>query len=82
MRLNRPTVPDVVLLAKSYCAKSGNSAGGNLHLVLANGNVNDVHVLFCLEQSKLADDQDGVELATKLLSMTKTQRYKVAANIG
>lgn len=81
MKLDRPTVHDVAPLAKVYCAKPGNGAGGNLHLVLGNGNVNDNHVRFCLDQAKAAGDPDGVELATKLLSMTRTQRHKVAAHI-
>lgn len=79
MQLARPTVPEVLPLARAYYAKPGNAAGGNLHLVLDNKNVQDDHVRYCLECAMAADDSAGVELAQTLLKMTKTQRLKLAA---
>lgn len=43
MQPDRPTVPDVLLLARAYCAKPGNSVGGDLHIVLEDRNVQDCH---------------------------------------
>jgi hypothetical protein len=40
------TIPEVHPLVIAYYAKPGNSAGGNLHLVLDNYNVKNSHVLF------------------------------------
>lgn len=72
------TVPEVVPLVKVYYGKPGNSVGGNLHLVLEDGNVQDSHVRFCLERAKECGDEDGVKLAEVLLRMSKTQRTKLS----
>lgn len=73
----KPTIPEVLPLAKAYYAKPGNSVGGSLHIVLDDGNVKDKNVEFCLEQARLMGDEDGIKLAGLLLRMSKTQRYKI-----
>lgn len=82
MKLDRPSVPDVLPLARSYYAKPGNEVGGNLHIVLDDRNVQSNHVRFCMEQAVARGDMDGVELAKMLLQMTKTQRLKLASQIN
>lgn len=79
MKLDRPTIPEVLPLAQAYYAKPENCVGGNLHLVLEEGNVQDDHVRYCLERARGAGDEDGVMLAGMLLKMTKTQRPKLEA---
>ena len=66
---------EVVDRFRSYLAK--NPAWGSLHLVLGDGNVQDSHVQFCLDQARAEDDGEGVELARLLLQMSKTQRRKL-----
>jgi hypothetical protein len=73
----RPTVPQVLPLVRAYVAKPGNGAGGSLHILLDDGNIEDGAVRFCLELAMLQDDADGVALAKLLLAMTKTQRGKL-----
>lgn len=73
----KPTIPDVWPLVVAYYAKPGNGAGGNLHIVLDDGNVCDESVRFCLKEAKNKSDNDGVALAEKLLLMSKTQRKKL-----
>lgn len=54
--------------------------GGNLHIVLDDGNVKDSNVQFCLNQAEENGDVKGVELAKILLQMSKTQRLKLYAD--
>ena len=73
----KPTVPEVLPLAITYYAKPGNGAGGNLHIVLDDDNIDDEHIQFCLDLCTSESDKDGIELCNKLLRMSKTQRRKV-----
>jgi hypothetical protein len=73
----RPTVQEVADVVRAYLSQPGSCAGGNFHLVLANRNVDDAHVHFCIEQATAAGDAPGVELGQLLLQMTKTQRLKL-----
>lgn len=80
--MKKPTVPEVLLLVREYLAKGGNSAGGSLHIVLEDGNVEDCHVEFCLGFAKERGDVDGERIAGLLLQMSRTQRRKLAAMRG
>ena len=74
---DRPTVPEVRELVRAYYEKEGNSCGGNLHIVLDDGNLSDSCVQFCLDQVHADEDEDGVRIAELMLQMTGTQRRKV-----
>ena len=76
----RPTVPEVTVLARAYYAKPGDAAGGNLHVVLDDSNLDDSSISFCLERAHEAGDADGVVLAEKLLALTRTQRRRLSYN--
>jgi len=78
MNTEKPTIPEILPLLKAYGEKDGNEVGGNLHIVLDDGNVNDSDVVFCLERAKETNDVDGVKLAELLLKMSKTQRSKLS----
>lgn len=75
MPADRPTVPEVLPIARAYYAK--NPAGGSLHIVLDDGNVGDDSVEFCEKVATEEGDADGVELARLLRRMSKTQRHKL-----
>lgn len=77
----RLTVDKVISIAREFYAKPGNQCGGNLHIVLDDGNVKDSHVLLCIEDAEKEGDSDAVELGKMLLCMTKTQRLKVHRGI-
>jgi hypothetical protein len=68
---------DVSLLALDYLAKDGNGAGGNLHLVLEDGNVESSHIEYCLKQAETNGDNEGVGLAKAILQLSMTQRKKL-----
>lgn len=76
----KPTVPEVLPIARRYFAKEGNAAGGSLHIVLEDGNIDDSSVQFCREWALERGDADGVALADLLLRMSKTQRKKIASS--
>lgn len=75
--MDKPTVLEVLQLVRTYYAKPGNGAGGCLHLVLDDGNIQDNHVEFCRDYARQENDDDGVILATSLLKMSLDQRKEI-----
>ncbi len=73
----KPTVPEVLPKVREYYTRPGNSCGGNLHIVLDDGNVDDHNVEFCRSQAQQAGDAEGVALAELLSRMSKTQRLRL-----
>jgi hypothetical protein len=71
---------DLVRPAWEYYQRDGNGAGGNLHIVLDDGNVERSHVEFCLERATAEGDEAGVVLARLLLAASRTQRKMLTAN--
>ena len=71
----KPTVPEVLPLVREYYLK--HPVGGNLHIVIDDGNVDDKYVKFCLEQATSQNDSGGIAIACLLLMMSKTQRRKI-----
>ena len=76
-------IPDVLPLLKEYCSLEGNSVGGNLHIILDDGNIEDDHVKFCiaecLKPNSKGHDHLGLAICHILLTMSKTQRRKLSA---
>ena len=73
----KPVIPDVIPLVKDYYALPNNGAGGSLHIVLDDGNVQDSSIIFCLDICKKNNDEKGIKLCNLLLRMSKTQRRKL-----
>jgi hypothetical protein len=71
----KPTIPEVLPLIKEYYKT--NLAGGNLHIVLDDGNTNNSHLYYCLEQAKSNSDLLGVQIIEALLLMSNRQRRKI-----
>ena len=69
---DRPTVPEVLPIAKTYYDR--HSLGGSLHVVLEDGNLGDGHIEWCREYARTEGDAEGAALASMLLGMTGTQR--------
>lgn len=77
----RPTVPEVLGLARAYYLKPGNEAGGHLHIVLDDRNLADEDVRFCATEAERAGDLDGWALARKIELLTGTQRRKLYSDL-
>lgn len=73
---DKPTIPDVLKLLKPYIAK--NLAGGSLHIVLDDKNLDESSIEFCAEYAKTNQDSEGQQLAEMLLRCSKTQRNKIS----
>jgi len=73
----RATYDECVAAANAYYAKDGNGAGGSLHVVLDDGNVETEHVRFCEEYAREREDWDGVILAQMLLTLTVEERERM-----
>jgi hypothetical protein len=77
--VTKPTVPEVLPLVRALYATPHGAAGGCLHIVLDDGNVEDASVLFCLEHAQKEGCPTCEALACALLRMSKTQRRKLGA---
>lgn len=55
----------------------GNSAGGLLHIVTEDGNLEDGHIQFCLEECEKYGDLRGLFIARSLLAMSMEEREEV-----
>ncbi len=75
----KPTVPQVLPLVREFLAMPGNGIGGQLHIVLDEGNVNDEHVDMCIAQARDTSDHCAQALGWVLRRMSKTQRRKLSA---
>lgn len=64
-------------LVRWYEAQPGNGAGGSLHNVLDDGNIEDSNVDFCVGYAREKSDRHGELLARVLRLCSKTQRDKV-----
>ena len=74
---DKPTVPEVLPLVRAYYSMPGNGAGGSLHVVLDDGNIDDYFVRSCLLSAQESGDAAGAGLAALLLKMSKTQRSRL-----
>lgn len=60
-----------------YYKKEGNGCGGNCHLVLDDGNLDDSDIQFCKGYCAHADDKEGLGIMIDMLSMSPEERQKV-----
>lgn len=73
----KPTVPEVIDQFLAYSER--NPEWGSLHVVMADGNYHDDFVRTSIEDARRKGDTEVEDLARILLSMSKTQRRKIAA---
>ena len=58
-----------------YYSKDGNGVGGNLHVILDDGNVNDLHIDFCRHECVEDGDVDGLAVLDLIAAIpTKAER--------
>lgn len=69
--------------AKLYYRLPGNGAGGNLHLVLDDGNCDDDSMWVCIKSCVKESDKMGLYIAaTMLFTMTEEQREKLYCDVA
>jgi hypothetical protein len=75
----KPTLKQLTEAAKHYYSIIGNSVGGNLNIVLDDGNVEDKHLEYCLSLAKEKEDEEGIALCKLLFKASITQRKKLTS---
>ena len=60
-----------------YYKKEGNECGGNCHLVLDDGNLEDSDIQFCKGYCAHADDNEGLSIMSCMLQLNPEERQKV-----
>ena len=72
---------DWVALIHNYYQIPGNGAGGVLHIVLDDGNLEDSNLMFCENAAKKAGDAKALEIITLMWRMSMAQREKLYAEV-
>jgi hypothetical protein len=70
----KPFIKDLI---KFYYNDLGNSTGGNYHIVLDDGNIDDSCVWFCQEEAKKNNDTFGIFLGQILRMFTEDEREQM-----
>lgn len=65
--------PFIKQLIKYYYEELGNLVGGNLHIVLDDGNIEHSFIIWCKAECKKNQDSFGVFLADVLLEFTEDE---------
>ena len=68
---------DWTALIHNYYQIPGNGAGGALHLVLDDGNLEDSSLTVCENAAKKAGDAKALEIITLMRRMSMAQREKL-----
>ena len=76
----KPTVPEVMPLVREWYGKPGNQAGGIFHVILDDGNFEQVFADQALQSARELGDPAAVMLAELLAAMSPTQRRKLSAS--
>lgn len=76
-RGTKPTLLEVRPLIESFYKLEGNGAGGSLHIVLDDNNVQLPHIQWCAEQAEAKGDTTAVWLARVLCMLSASQRRRM-----
>lgn len=72
---NQPVSGEDLIRFANYLSK--NPSWGSLHIVLADNNIRDSDVQFCIDQAREEGDTEGEYLGKVLLTLSKSQRYNL-----
>ena len=78
----KPIVPEVLALIRAYYARPGNGAGGNLHVVLDDGNIKLKDVQYCFDYCIDQMDWAGARIMVMMLRMSRSQRRRLYLAAG
>lgn len=69
----------IVINTKLYYGLEGNGAGGILHIVFDDGNVEDSDIKFCIELAERSSDYIALKLCYDMLSLSVLDRKKIVS---
>lgn len=61
----------------NYYVQENNEAGGSLHIVLDDGNLEDVSIEYCIGYASRANDSEGVAIGNMLLGISLKDRQEL-----
>lgn len=76
----KPTMADVSEMVLDYLSHPDNGVGGNLHIVLDDGNTDDGSISFCYGYASAKGDEAGVRLACAMLQLSEAERDALYEN--
>lgn len=76
----KPTPDFIRGMIDTYYNKEGNICGGNLHVVLDDGNYNPSSIEFCRKEAEKDNDADGVLLCLVLALFTEEELEEMLTN--
>lgn len=79
MKIENYEIVDLIRIF--YNERPENGAGGNLHIVFDDGNLEDKDILFCIKQAKEENDILGITIGYLFLSLPYKQRENIYANL-
>ncbi len=68
---------EILELIKNYYLKENNTTGGNLHVVLDDGNMEDYFVKSCIKRAEKDNDIDGIKIGKELLKLSLEEREEI-----
>jgi hypothetical protein len=74
-------IANMLALVHLYVDYFGNVTGGNFHIVISDGNLEDGHIQFCIDQALAERDHVGVALGRCLLELSLADRKAVYLQI-
>jgi hypothetical protein len=75
---DQPTVHHVAEKLRAYRMIDGNYVGGVVHIVVDDGNVEQAHADWCLDQARANGDPADVDIATLITDLSDAQRRELA----
>lgn len=82
MNTDKPTIPEVLPLVRAiYTRDRIGAVGCCWHILLDDGNVDDIDVEFCADQARYHKHLDCLALVDPIKRMNKTQRRKLGGLI-
>jgi hypothetical protein len=78
VKTDKPAIVQVEPLVRAYLSLPENTVGGNLHIMLDDGNTKAKDVDFCIARAEADEDWPGYWLARVLARCSRTQRKKLS----
>lgn len=73
--MNTVLIESTLKLARDYYAIPGNICGGNLHIVLDDGNLETQYVNWCRSEADKKNDTLGVNLCDAIIALGDIERH-------
>jgi hypothetical protein len=80
--MEKPTVPQAAAALAAYYRLPGRDNGGVVHIITEDGNAEQSHADWCVQDARRCGTREDVEIAEMLAAMSRTQRRKLYARFS